>query len=651
LDLTNSFIWDFKESDYECVLDFWFPNTEANKCNPSTVIVPLWTYDFNIKIISKYSSIFSEKSFKVVNNGYLKPINITKVLSSISSSSSAKKKNTWVPPIKIAKPVIIVQGWLNTNNECSNKKNCSINFKYAEKSKFENCEWDFWWWIFKPWINTKCDPWYVDYWIWKFSLKLRVYEAGNYNNFASSEFIFSNIVPVSEIQTNILQKSDNINILWKNSSLGIKIYKVMPNPSWSDDLEYIELINNSDEIFNLKWCKLDDILDWWSKEFVFEEDEFLWIWKTKKYQKELTGLNLNNDSDEVNLICDEKILDIFKWNFEIKSWYELDHAKLDTSWWKAKVIDVIDWDTIKIQFLDSTKIENFRLIWVDTPETKHPNKEVWEYWIEAYNYVLKQLKWKEVLIELDSNNLRDTYSRLLWFVYLWDISFNKKLIELWYSKAYLTYDFKYKSDYVKAEKIAKKAELWIWANENVVDILSKEEIIDSENEEDLDEIKDLNSKIILQWKVWKNKILKWNTLTCYDTCSINFDWSESTWNIKQFSWDFWNWQKFEWKNPWYVKYKTFWKYKIYLAVASNIWEIDIWEFNINFIKTPKKQKVAKKSSTKTKSDSINEYEDEEIYYEDWTKSEDFNYSILLYICIWIFWVVLLSIILKKEKLI
>ena len=54
-------------------------------------------------------------------------------------------------------------------------------------------------------------------------------------------------------------------------------------------------------------------------------------------------------------------------------------------------------DTIKIQFIDSSKIETFRLIWVDTPETKHPNKEVEKYWIDAYEFVLKELKWKEIV--------------------------------------------------------------------------------------------------------------------------------------------------------------------------------------------------------------------------------------------------------------
>jgi hypothetical protein len=34
--------------------------------------------------------------------------------------------------------------------------------------------------------------------------------------------------------------------------LNIKINKVMPNPSGSDTLEYVELINNSDVDINLK---------------------------------------------------------------------------------------------------------------------------------------------------------------------------------------------------------------------------------------------------------------------------------------------------------------------------------------------------------------------------------------------------------------
>ena len=161
--------------------NFWFSNDQENKCNPSTLIIPIWTFEFDIKLINKNSAcyndwninyddtncVYSSKNIKVVNKWYIETVaeKITQTKTS-NSSTSARKVNTWVPPIVIKKPEIIIEGGLNDKNECINKNNCKVNLRYAERSKFESCKWDFWWWVFSPWINTKCNPWFVEYWSW-----------------------------------------------------------------------------------------------------------------------------------------------------------------------------------------------------------------------------------------------------------------------------------------------------------------------------------------------------------------------------------------------------------------------------------------------------------------------------------------------------
>ncbi|MFK7779972.1 MAG: thermonuclease family protein [Candidatus Gracilibacteria bacterium] len=630
LDFRNSFTGDFSENDFECETDFGFTNDQENRCNPSTIIVPVGTFNFKIKIVSKETLEFSEKSFSVINNGYIKPV------SKSTRSSSTKIINMGIDPVVITKPNIIVQSGLNEKNECSNLNNCNLNFKYIEKSKYEKCHWDFGLGTFEPGTNTKCDPGYVKYGKGEFVVKLRVFEKGDYNNFEIGEFIFWNGVEPSKGLLPILP-------LLGEGIEGVQIYGVMPNPVGSDNFEYIELINNTDENFNLKGCSLDDIIDGGSKQFVFEKDDFLKPGEIKKYLKEITKLNLNNDSDEVNLICNNELIDILKRDFDIKSGYYLDHSELDVSSGKAKVIDIIDGDTIKIQFIGSEKIENFRLVGVDTPETKHPNMKVEQYGQEAYEFVLRGLKGKEVFVELDSNNIRDTYSRLLGFVFLDGENFNKKIIEEGYSRAYLDYDFIYKEDFIKAEKIAEESGIGIWGNYEDTSPLIPPFFEEGNNV--------IKSKIIIQGKIGSNKKLDGNILTCYDTCSVNFDGRESTGNIKKYSWDFGNGEKFEGQNPGYIKYQNLGNYKVYLAIISDSGELNISEFYVNFIKTPKKQKASIITKVNAEDSTVDILELDELILDEETLEEGFNYSLLLYIIIGITGSLLLFMILRKEKLI
>jgi len=165
------------------------------------------------------------------------------------------------------------------------------------------------------------------------------------------------------------------------------------------------------------------------------------------------------------------------------------------------------------------------------------------------------------------------------------------------------------------------------------------------------------SNIKIQWKVWKNKIVDNNNITCIDTCSINFDWSSSSWTIKKYLWDFWNWKKFEWVNPWYIKYENLWSYKVVLTTISEKWDIDISNFNVNYIK---KQK-AKKTENLDTNEYINFKQNNEIKKIESKKQnneikitkEENNkkLELLFYIIIFILTLNMVILILKKEKLI
>ena len=129
-----------------------------------------------------------------------------------------------------------------------------------------------------------------------------------------------------------------------------------------------------------------------------------------------------------------------------------------------KVLKVVDWDTIKLNF--SWKEKSLRLIWIDSPEsydTRFWYKEC--YWDEAKRYLTSLLDKKQIKIELDSSQwLWDRYWRLLgYIIYNWE-NINWKLIKEWYWWEY-TYNkpYKYQKDFKKYQEQAKNNKKWLWA--------------------------------------------------------------------------------------------------------------------------------------------------------------------------------------------
>lgn len=83
---------------------------------------------------------------------------------------------------------------------------------------------------------------------------------------------------------------------------------------------------------------------------------------------------------------------------------------------RAEVIEVVDGDTVRLDV--AGRIENVRLIGIDTPETKHPTRGVECYGPEAASFLTALLPPGTVLrVERDAQ-ARDAYGRLLLYVYL-----------------------------------------------------------------------------------------------------------------------------------------------------------------------------------------------------------------------------------------
>ncbi|MDD3648376.1 MAG: thermonuclease family protein [Candidatus Dojkabacteria bacterium] len=130
----------------------------------------------------------------------------------------------------------------------------------------------------------------------------------------------------------------------------------------------------------------------------------------------------------------------------------------------ATVTDVIDGDTIEIYY--NGTIEKVRLIGIDTPESKHPQKPVECFSKEATEKMKSLVEGKQVRIEFDeSQDKRDKYDRLLLYIWQGDTFVNKEMILQGYAHEY-TYrlPYKYQDEFKAAEKEAREHERGLWGD-------------------------------------------------------------------------------------------------------------------------------------------------------------------------------------------
>lgn len=129
-----------------------------------------------------------------------------------------------------------------------------------------------------------------------------------------------------------------------------------------------------------------------------------------------------------------------------------------------KVIRVVDGDTLIIDY-NGTE-ERVRLIGVDTPESVHPNEEKnTEFGKKASEFSKNYLENKEVTLEFDVQE-RDQYGRLLAYVYLNNVMYNKTLLQEGYAKI-ATYppNVKYVDDFTAIQEEARNNKKGLWGYE------------------------------------------------------------------------------------------------------------------------------------------------------------------------------------------
>lgn len=128
-----------------------------------------------------------------------------------------------------------------------------------------------------------------------------------------------------------------------------------------------------------------------------------------------------------------------------------------------RVTRVTDGDTLHVH-VDGTD-EKVRLIGIDAPETVDPRKEVQCFGGEASGMMEDLADDKLVRIEYDdSQGVRDTYGRLLAYVYLEDGQMlNRKMLAEGYAYEY-TYmkPYKYQQEFRELQTLAKISGRGLW---------------------------------------------------------------------------------------------------------------------------------------------------------------------------------------------
>jgi micrococcal nuclease len=132
----------------------------------------------------------------------------------------------------------------------------------------------------------------------------------------------------------------------------------------------------------------------------------------------------------------------------------------------AKVSRIIDGDTV-VLLLDGKKIK-CRLIGIDTPETKHPQKPVEAYGKEASAFTFNLLKGETVWIETEPSNKQDKYGRLLAYLYRAPdgLFVNLEIVRQGYGHAYTRYPFKYMEEFRHYERRAREVGKGLWGSQS-----------------------------------------------------------------------------------------------------------------------------------------------------------------------------------------
>jgi len=144
--------------------------------------------------------------------------------------------------------------------------------------------------------------------------------------------------------------------------------------------------------------------------------------------------------------------------------FQLPKPKKDSSLLeRGQVTAVYDGDTIKVRF-GSKQEKRVRLIGIDAPETTDVREEERFQAFMAKRFTFYYLYRRNVKLSYEEGQLEDKYGRLL--AYVWTEKqglFNKFIVSQGFASAFLSFPFRYRSEFADAENEARRLGKGLWS--------------------------------------------------------------------------------------------------------------------------------------------------------------------------------------------
>ena len=540
------------ETTKECKVNFDFRGSFDTEFKARNHICELSFWDQKIENCNPKTITLPTGSTEFIFRVYKKSDkNIFKEKKIIIINENLQTSNyeVFVPQAKIR-----VESWI-LNGKCE-KQNCKVNFIFENKNRNLKCVWKFWEGEFKAWTENRCNPWIVTFPYGKHLITLRVYNKKDESHFTEDYFEFENPFEPEELEAKIeldwvskkYQKTKNLAICYWTSKCKLNF---SAKNLWKKIEKYLWDFWNW-EIFEWKNPKTIEFLEWKHK-------VSLKIFDNKNNSKEYFF------DVEVTKNEEESILKKLFWKRK-----EDENLKVKIT--KAQNNFNISWNNDRNILINKTF--DFPLLWRFIHNEKYYVNidELWNFQqSSAYD---RAWRYKLEFYEKDDE---------------WNINFLKeKDVEISYKNelnATLSQIQKEAKEEIKQQKEFQKIQKKLEKKEKVTKKQEKEKYL----------------KIILQWKLTKNKKIDWKKIICNWPCSLNFS-AETNIKSKEIFWDLWNWEKFNWKNPKTVKYEPG-KYKAQVSYTWENWTIsDYFDIEVSKVvkKTRKKRASKSRKSKKTK---------------------------------------------------
>ncbi len=603
-DFSRSFWTDFSAWDYKCETSFWFISWQENRCNPNTIEFPKWVFEVSIKIVSQSESSDSTHKTILIRNPVDEWQDTSEQTSEQESdtedewsdtdswedTTSSHTKQSWdisVPEIQVdfQQPTYL----LETDEEkweyiCdSSKDSCKVNFDFSRSFWTDFSAWDyrcetsFW---FVSWQENRCNPNTIEFPKWSFEISVKILSQSDSSVYKEKTFTLTHT---------------HENTLLSDSSLQQETDK--QDTSQDTELKTPEVI---------VWFQVPNYT-------YFTSD---WVY-TCDASKEFCKVNFD-------------LRPSFSDDFPVRDYM----CEIDVSW-QTETIASCNPGTIQLPVWDSTV--RFRILHED--DSSIYSETILSFYNGWYNPDIQKttslpdqfLHLRSPKIEIQSGlqengrkyicygdtckvNLeykkRDTLERCVWnfgsgkytsestprrcnpwYVEYtpWRHAITLRIYQKWnttnYRESRIAFD-------VVEQDIVPKTE-----PESLQEITEIQEI------ELVQEAESFDTQIVLQWRIWNNKTLTWNTLVCEskESCSVNFTSQGDSSPWLRYLWDFWDGTISERENPLSKKYPL-WEYTVSLHVFSGEQEVSSQEFFISVV-APEKKTLKKTDKTEAKNET------------------------------------------------